>query len=407
MDDLFSEHSLQAATDNQPSAVRAEVEGFDEDYILTVPEEDLVRALAEKAKWEPPVLGQPYVATDREISIQATDPFGSAYTAKGSEIVVHIPFSGDKTFFRMRPTHSEWNAPRATVHYAVSTDSGYLEVPYQGQGLTADSVRGQVDRFVASVNSYLTQIVAAAEIHNGGIAEKIRPFIQARKKRILERRALVAGIGLPMKRRDGAPETYAVSDIRRKPQVVMPKAQQVPFVPEPVLVEQEYETILSIMRGMVSVMERSPRAFRHLKEEDLRWFFLFQLNGQYEGRATGETFNYKGKTDILIREKDRNVFIAECKYWKGKESLTASIDQILDRYLHWRDTKAAVLVFNQNKDFSNVLGQITETVESHPCFKRSVSHLNETEWRYVFRNRDDANREILLTVLAFDVPREP
>jgi len=41
------------------------------------------------------------------------------------------------------------------------------------------------------------------------------------------------------------------------------------------------------------------------------------LNTHYEGGATGETFNAAGKTDILIRVEDRNVFIGECKWWSG------------------------------------------------------------------------------------------
>ncbi|MBC7894618.1 MAG: hypothetical protein H7066_04345, partial [Cytophagaceae bacterium] len=71
----------------------------------------------------------------------------------------------------------------------------------------------------------------------------------------------------------------------------------------------------------------------------IRDHFLVQLNGQYQGGATGETFNYEGKTDILIRDGDRNVFIAECKIWKGETELLKAVDQIL-AYLHWRDTKA-------------------------------------------------------------------
>ncbi|MBA3387229.1 MAG: hypothetical protein H0T95_11540 [Chthoniobacterales bacterium] len=294
-----------------------------------------------------------------------------------------------------------WDPPQAAVH------ESYLEVPYEERGLTADNVRNRLDALLRTTNSYLIQFQQAAAQHNSTIADKIRPFIQARKQRILERRNVVASIGLPMKRRDEAPTTYTLPGIRRKPQIVMPRVTGAPFVPEPTLAEKEYEGILSIIRGMVSVMERSPTAFRHLREEDLRWHFLFQLNGQYEGRATGETFNYKGKTDILIRENDRNVFIAECKFWKGVGSLTDTIDQILDRYLHWRDTKAAILLFNRNKDFTNVIRQVPTTVAAHACFKRAAGHRGETEWKFVFRNRDDINRELILSVLAFDVPREP
>jgi hypothetical protein len=129
-----------------------------------------------------------------------------------------------------------------------------------------------------------------------------------------------------------------------------------------------------------------------------------QLNGQYQGRATGETFNYDGKTDILIREGDRNVFIAECKIWKGEAELLKAVDQIL-AYLHWRDTKAALLVFNRNKGFSDVLSKIAATIQRHSNCKKLIKTDGETGWRFLFSSKDDANRELQLAVLAFDVPR--
>jgi hypothetical protein len=401
MDRLFSEFDLGHCLDNQPQAVRDEVEGFKEDYILTVPEEDLTLALADKAKWDPPVLGEPYVASDEEVTVRRVDDFGRPYARKATRIVVQIPLTGDKTFFRMSARTNQWSPPRAAVN------EHYLEVDYVEVGLTADTVRNQVGSLVTAINSYLVQFQEAAEQHNSTIADKVRPFIQARKQRILERRNLVASIGLPIKKRANAPMTYALPDIRRKPRITMPVVKDRAFAPEPAIDKAEYEAILSIMRNMVSVMERSPNAFRTLHEEDIRWHFLFQLNGQYEGRATGETFNYKGDTDILIREDGRNVFIAECKFWSGKEALTKTIDQLVDRYLHWRDNKTAVVIFNRNKDFTNVLEQVEPTITAHPCFKRTVSHSSESEWRFVFRNRDDASREILLSVLVFDVPRVP
>jgi hypothetical protein len=75
-------------------------------------------------------------------------------------------------------------------------------------------------------------------------------------------------------------------------------------------------------------MERSPSAFTMIDEEDLRQHFLVQLNGHYKGQATGETFNYQGKTDILVRAGGKNIFVAECKYWRGEKSYADTIDQI-------------------------------------------------------------------------------
>jgi hypothetical protein len=156
---------------------------------------------------------------------------------------------------------------------------------------------------------------------------------------------MVADLGFPITKRHGAPTTYAVPVQKRKPKIERPPSPSGKFLPEPALPMEEYENILSIMRNMVRVMEQSPKAFENMGEEDLRTQFLVQLNAQYEGRATGETFNFQGKTDILIRaDEGGNVFIAECKFWSGEKQFLETIDQLLS-YLTWRDTKTAILIF--------------------------------------------------------------
>ena len=72
-------------------------------------------------------------------------------------------------------------------------------------------------------------------------------------------------------------------------------------------------------------MELSPHAFHDMGEEDLRSHFLVQLNGAFKGHATGETFNFQGKTDILIPVEGKNVFIAEFKFWKGEKAFLATL----------------------------------------------------------------------------------
>jgi len=114
----------------------------------------------------------------------------------------------------------------------------------------------------------------------------------------------------------------------------------------------EYERILEITSNMATVMERSPETFAQLGEEHIRQHFLVQLNGTYAGNATGETFNYNGKTDILVRRNNLNLFIAECKFWRGEKALSDTIDQLLN-YATWRDTRLAIFLFNRNRDLSN------------------------------------------------------
>ena len=86
-----------------------------------------------------------------------------------------------------------------------------------------------------------------------------------------------------------------------------------------------------------------------------------------------------------------------------------TIDQLLG-YTSWRDTKTSILLFNRTKGFSSVLKKIDPTVKSHSCYERewrleSSKLSNETTFSYIFRQPKDINREIFLTIMAFNVPK--
>jgi hypothetical protein len=157
------------------------------------------------------------------------------------------------------------------------------------------------------------------------------------------------------------------------------------------------------MADMALVIERNPSAFEHLNEEQIRFHFLVPLNALYEGNATAETFSYEGKTDIQIRHQGRPIFTAECKFWAGPKGLLGTIDQLLS-YVTWRDTKTAVLLFNRQKEFSRVLTQIEPTLQKHPNFCQFEGVTNETQFRFILSQPNDKTRQIIATVLAFDIP---
>jgi hypothetical protein len=151
-------------------------------------------------------------------------------------------------------------------------------------------------------------------------------------------------------------------------------------------------------------MERDPKAFASLDEPGIRTHFLLQLNGHYEGMATGETFNAAGKTDILIRVQDRNVFVAECKFWKGPKSFNEAVTQILG-YLSWRDSKCALLVFNQTQDSSAVRDRMHEVMVARPEYRKTLVDPRQGDARYVFVKEADPGREIHICTMLFDVPK--
>jgi hypothetical protein len=214
----------------------------------------------------------------------------------------------------------------------------------------------------------------------------------------------VLDIGVPVRRRGDPSPAYSFPVTRKSVTPALPPAKGGALAKhEPALDASVYEEILDTLASMSVTMERCPSAFENLDEESLRMQFLIPLNSKFQGQTSGETFNASGKTDILIKHEDRILFVAECKFWKGPKSLTETIDQILG-YMTWRETKAAILLFNRNRDFSAVLAQIPEVVKAHPQFVRVEKFERSTGCRFIVRHPNDVARHLTVTVLAFDVP---
>jgi hypothetical protein len=97
--------------------------------------------------------------------------------------------------------------------------------------------------------------------------------------------------------------------------------------------------------------------------------------------------------------------LPSAEFWQGPKAFGEALNQLLG-YATWRDGKLALIIFNRTKNFSAVLGQIAELVRSHPSFVRDVRwEHGGTGWRFALHHVSEADRELLLTVLAYDVPQ--
>lgn len=404
-DYLFTGPDWHSVDRHQRQQMIAEIEKVNPDRLLNTSVDDLTAYFSDKYKINVPVLDEENLVVDqREKQIDVSrDPNryisdrSRPFYITGSEIEVEIPFTGEAEAFKIQPNPYSLNPPRASI------SGNMVTFAIMGTNLEAERVKSEIERTVRDIQSNLGNLRANVAGLNGQLAGEARSAIEARRNMLLANRNTVASLGFKMKERQNTPKTYVPSEVRKKITAVMPPASSAPYKPEPALGATDYEHILGVMQGMTQVMELSPSAFHDVDEEALRSHFLVQLNGHYQGQATGETFNYEGKTDILIRSEGRNIFIAECKFWSGPKKLSETIDQLLG-YSSWRDTKTAVVIFNRNRDFSKVLSAIPDTVRAHPQYKKEMPGSTETVFRYLFANRDDRNRELYLTVMAFDVP---
>jgi hypothetical protein len=307
------------------------------------------------------------------------------------EVRVHIPVDGDPQIFETRPPvrYMYPNDARGTV------GDRELVLTYRGIDLQPHAIRKLLEEDVARIRQRLAVTAKELETWNRETREAIRERLGARARRV---GALSSALGLPVRKRAGRVEGYdGAAAVRRTIRPGVGGGR------EPRLDEAMYDDILEVLARMSRVMERAPSAFATMDEETLRWQFLIPLNVLYESEAHAEAFNFEGKTDILLRVGGRSVFVAECKIWEGEAALGKAVDQLLG-YATWRDTKTALLVFNRNRDFSAVLRKITAAVTRHSAYVRTLPYQLEGGSRYVLCHRDDPERELTLTVLAFEVP---
>ena len=402
---LFFGSDLSSVLHGQEQRLFQEINSLSEDQILSSSHEDLRTYFVEKYLMEAPEIDEAGITTEKgDAQIDVSGRF--EYLARdrsrphliiGTRVAFYVPFTGDPQLFKCKASTYSLNPPRGMV------ENNELKFVYDRPTGEAGRIPDEFQDDLTRLKQGLSWTAGDVAQFNGTIRGKIDQAINARREKLLQDRRLVESIGYPLRTREGVSDTYVWPEVRRRITPQLPAVTSEPYSPEPTLVVDDYEHIMSVISSMAKVMERSPNAFKNMGEEDLRTHFLMQLNGHYEGQATGETFNYAGKTDILVRADDKNIFIAECKFWSGSEGFKEAIDQLLG-YTSWRDTKTALLVFNRSTNMSTVLSRIPEAVKEHSSYKAERDYASETGFQYIFGHRDDPNRELTLTVLVFDVP---
>jgi hypothetical protein len=316
----------------------AEIESLDNEYILKASPTELEQFYLNKVTIEPLTLHTDQYYIENRVGVKADvsgdirrDTFGGPAFVQGTRLDIAIPFEGDLQLWRLRPSpFTFWSYPEINIR----DDLIVFSYVYPDDTANAEAIKSKVDQHVTHLADVVGNLRRAVESHNQEAAAAIRAALARKRERARAALDVVSSLGIPIRRRD-EPLVYVAPVQRRPSPVGRPSVPQERYRPEYFLPEAEYEHILRVMRSMSLVIERNPESFTSLDEEAIRNHFLIQLNGHYEGSATGETFNASGKTDILIRVEDRNVFIAECKFWHGQSAFNKAIDQLLG-YLSWK-----------------------------------------------------------------------
>lgn len=403
----FSTGDLRATLEGKLKKLVHEIGELNTDYVLKASVTELEQHFVEQAEVTPLVLHtDDYFIEDQSgTTIDVSHDHarfivpGDRAEVPGTRLQIAIPYEGDRQLWKLRPsTYSLSGWPAINAY----DDRIVLTITFPDDSVDEAGLKRRIDSEIESLQKAVGTIQSDVKRHNESIPTQIANAIEKRRQRARATANAVAGLGIPIKRRNETP-AFTIPTKRRKPNIQRPTVPKEKYSAEPVLSDDDYEHILKVLQSMSLVIERNPVSFANLDEETIRDHFLIQLNGHFEGSATGETFNASGKTDILIRYDDRNVFIAECKFWKGQKSYMDAIDQLLG-YLSWRDSKCALLIFNKTKDSTAVREKMHEVMSSRPEHRKTNKHDLEGDSRYIFVKQDDPGRDLIITTLLFDFP---
>lgn len=393
--------------ENQKQRIISEIQSQKDNYILNVNRTEYINYLISKYRIAPIKIhnDQLYVSTYEAMIPAEYHPVtyfvraGKYY--KRDIIKYHLPFTGESELLKVRASTYTLSSP------LIMIEDGCICFEIINFNLEADQIKQESQGIVQDIinqNEYLTKDL---EAFNNTIERLVTQVFDSRKQKLMGKNNLVSSFGVPVRKVHGVSDTFSVPANRTNviPSKPKPKVTETGYKPEPAIDESIYQQILKLLNDVGKEFERLPSTYTGKKEENLRDHFLLFLEPNFEGTATGETFNKSGKTDILMRYEGNNVFIAECKFWRGIGAFHETIDQILS-YLTWRDSKAAILCFVKNKELNPILEKIESETSNHNCFVKYNGKQSDSWFNFEFHLKDDPSRGIKLAVLCFHFPSQ-
>jgi hypothetical protein len=330
---IFSEKELSEYIASRRSMLKAEIHSEEPNRLLNMNSTKYVEYLTARYRIEPLSLGFGDLRVDsaeKQIRSEMFPGRGVCYGVERGQsypkqvVTFHIPFQGGSELLRLQPS----NRLHWTTDVEVTSDAVLFEVINFNDD--ADDVKRRADDIIGNIRRQALNVAQQVSAFNDGLGLEIQGIFDAQKAEHLKRKSLLEALGIPIKQSDSMSASFAVPIVQKKI-IVKPVAPSSEYKPEPTVEFGTYEAILHVIHDFGVNMERHPSIYRGKGEEALRDLLIMQLSPHFQS-VTGETFNSGGKTDILIRHERSNVFIAECKFWRGlngKDGFFSTIAQAL------------------------------------------------------------------------------
>ena len=410
---IFWEQTLEDVFNRNGMKIKSKIESEERKYLCSTDEEEYINSLFEDLKIEIiDITFDEIVVSDNEREVNAEDIMSESWriaVEPGERCLVHfliyhVPIKGNLELLHCKPkSHICLNTCQVWIEN--ENDKSNLCFEIMDLKNTPEELKKRTRERLGFIKQQYEYIINNVNTYNENLEDEIRSILKSRKEKVLQQIKILKSLDVPIKKKEDIPKTFSVVFTKKKNKI--PKTKETIKSKEKSKVtykisDEIYFDILNSINKMGKEFERLPRLYKDKNEETLRDHILFVLDLLFEYEATGETFNKKGKTDVLLKYDSTNVFVAECKFWKGEKSMLRAIDQLLS-YLTWRDSKTALILFIKLKKISSILNTIKEYVKSHPCCIKFIDKNDESWFNFEFHLIDDDNSKIKMAILLYHI----
>lgn len=404
---IFAVRNLSYYLDSRSQTAGKSVQIKDPNYLLNVSEQDYIDHLHSVYSVQPisiQIDKVAYAHTEESIPLEQLYPgkrHAKGLTERKTVVTISIPYAGSEELLWCCPFSKALELPPIALY------TEYFTIEYIFPVGSTEAFDGEFFRDIENIAKSERHVNQKVTEFNKELSLELPKVFASRKSQILTLRNQIASIGVPLIHTAPSSNSFAVPNPRHLKKIVpAPIVTANDYVPHPELLEDDFVAIVSTIDEAGRIMEQHPSLYVDKDENSLRDLFLFYLTPRFEGEASAETFNSRGKTDILLTYQSSVVFVAECKIWSGRAAFRGNpknpgaIDQLL-KYLTWRNSKAAILLFVKTTNMAKVANEVKAEVERHPNFKGVLQERTPNWFEYRFHLHEDSNTEFKLAVLLF------
>lgn len=360
-----------------------------DDYIISQPTEDLVKYYSSQFLNPVEFDKDSEETLDHRKSIETIyanqrDPayrYDGDLKVESEKIIVTVPLVPNRDINQILILRTNSISLSVKPEFKIKGNQIIIEIEIKGYGvnLNNDDISKRIITTKNYVINYFHSKNAEINIENIKLANSLTQFINQRKEKLDADKKrindLINLVKIPLVRKDD--ELIKKIQIDKQPFVkrLKPKTKEEDYQ----LDREKVLDIIKLIDNQCLQFEKTPKTYDKFDEPNLRDLILANLNSIFEGQATGETFNNKGKTDIYLNIDKGNILVSECKFYGGEKLYHKTIEQLLG-YLTWRQNYGIMISFCKLKNFSKIIEEAEAIIKKHSSFESNFRVLSKTHF---------------------------